>query len=156
LLDLRDEVMSVRLARGIDYIIVAGLEPSVTDIFPQSPVEQVGILRDQAELRMQRVLSHGTDVMSVDEDLAALGIIQPQYQAHESGFARSREAHQANTLSRGNRDIQVLEYRLLGRIAESDIAKLDAPAIDAAFRRARHIHYLVRPNDRVHAIGDVA
>ncbi len=146
----------MRLARGLNDFLLGCLQPAVADIVEQAAVEQVGILWDQAQLRVQRFLRHGADVHAVDEDLSVLGVVQAQDEAHERGLTRARIPHQADALSGGDGDVQVAEDRLAGRIREGDVAKIDPPPRDAHRRSPWRIDDIVRPHDRVHAVGDVA
>src|SRR5262249_28276422 len=117
--------------------------------------EQVGILGNQAELGMQRVLAHALDVLAVDQDPPRLRIVQAQYQAHEGGFPRAGESHQPDPLPRWNGHVQAAEDRLLGRVAEGDIAELHPAAGNGKLDRVGQIDNLMRPDDGVNAVRHI-
>ncbi len=146
----------MRLARGRHDLRLRSLEPAVTDVVQQAAVEQVRILRNQAQLRVQRFLRQRADVRAVDQYLAGLRIVEAQDQTDESRLPRAGVAHQAHALPRGNGDAQPAEDRLIRCIRERHVAKFDPALFDRHGRGARLIDDLVRPDDGVHAVGDVA
>src|SRR5262249_32070734 len=130
ILDPGDELVSMGLARRIDHLRIAGLEPPVADVLEQTAMKEVRILRYQAQLRVQRVLRHAADIVAVDQDLPALRVVQAQDQADEGGLPGPGEPDQAYTLPGRDRDTQVLENRLFRGVSEGHVAKLDAAALD--------------------------
>src|SRR5262249_25709840 len=118
ILDPPDKPIRMRLARSIDNLLVGRLQAPVTDVLHESAVKQVGILRNQAQLRMQGVLGHGADIVPVDQNLPTLRVIQAQDQAHKRRLPRPRETYEPDSLPRGNRHIQVLENELLSGISK--------------------------------------
>ncbi len=146
----------MRLARRRHDFLLGGFEPAVADVVQQAAVEQVRILRNQAQLRVQRFLRQRADVCAVHQYLPRLRIVEPQDQAHERGLAGAGVAHQADALPGGNGDAQPAEDRLIRRIGEGDVAKFDPALFDLHSSGARLIDDLVRPDDGVHAVGDVA
>src|SRR6185437_5500860 len=143
-------------ARRLHDFLIGGVQPAVADVVEQAAVKQIRVLRNQAQLRVQGLLRERADVDAVDPDLTALRIVQAQDQAHEGRLARAGIADQADALAGGDRHIQMTEYRLLERITEGDITKLDVAAGDAHRGRLGCVDDLVRPHNRLHAVGDVA
>jgi hypothetical protein len=61
-------------------------------------VEQRDLLRDDRDRRAQGVLLDVGHVLAVDEDAAALGIVEPLDQGGERRLARARRADDADLL----------------------------------------------------------
>src|SRR5262249_43951335 len=51
------------------------------------------------------------NVLAVDADFAAGGVIETRDQAHQGAFARSRGPYNGHLLARSNREINVVEHR---------------------------------------------
>ena len=94
----------MRQARGRLHLRVRGLRTAVADVLAQAAMEQRRILRDQADLAAQRVQGEIAQVMAIDADRSTLGIIEAQQQADEGRLPRTREADQADALTRSDAD----------------------------------------------------
>ncbi len=114
--------MGVRLAGRFDHLSVARVQPAVANVLEEAAVEQVRILGNQAQLRVQRLLGERADVPPVHQDLPALRVVQAQDETHESRFARPGIAHQADALSSRNRHVEAPEDRLVRRVGEGNVA----------------------------------
>ena len=60
---------------------------------------QRGILRHHADLRAQAVLRDAGDVLAVDQDAAALQVVEAQQQVDERRLAGARAADEAHLLA---------------------------------------------------------
>ncbi len=83
-----------------DHLRVGGVGPAVDDVVAHRAVQQRGVLRHHADLRAQAVLRHVRDVLAVDQDAAALEVVEAQQQVDERRLARARAADQADLLAR--------------------------------------------------------
>ena len=68
-------------------------------------MQQRGVLRHHGDLRAQAFLRHRGDVLAVDQDAAALRVVEMQQQVHQRRLAGAGRADQPDALA--GRDAQV-------------------------------------------------
>eukprot|EP01132_Coremiostelium_polycephalum_P018347 gene18347-biopygen9866 len=126
------------------------------DVFANAAVEQAGLLGNQADLLVQRMLGHLAHVLAVHQHLALLHVVETQEQAQQGRLAGARSTHQADFLAGGDDDIQVFENRTVTAIAEADIAKLDIAALDHQRLGAGLVDDFMGADQGAHTVGDIA
>src|SRR6185437_16812059 len=109
LLQLDDELVSMRALGGLDDLRIGGLRPSVTDVLEEAAMEEVGILRNQRNRPSQAFLVDFADVLPVDPDGACGHIVHAHQKAHQRSLARPAGADQADTLARPDGELEVLD-----------------------------------------------
>ena len=92
-----------------DHRLVPRPGIAIEDIGPDRAMQQRAVLTDHADRAAQRGLRHLGHVLPVDQDLALLGIAEPQQQVHEAGFTRARAADQAHLLARLDGQVHMVE-----------------------------------------------
>ena len=76
-------------------------------------------------------MGDGGDILAINQDMAALNIVQAQDQLHQGGFSRTRWPDETDALLRLDVDIEVFEHRPRG-VGEGDVVEFD--------RRCGHDH----------------
>ncbi len=89
--------------------LVAGIGPAVEDVVADRAVQQRGVLRHQADLAAQRILRDVGDVLPVDEDAAALDVVEAQQQVDQRRLAGARAADQPDLLAGRDGQRQILD-----------------------------------------------
>jgi hypothetical protein len=98
--EAEDIVMRIgALGRG-DDVFLGRVRLAVSDVVAHRPVQQRGVLRDDADLRAQRILRHVGDVLTVDQDPPAFQVVEAQQHVHQRRLARARAADKADLLAR--------------------------------------------------------
>ena len=92
-------------------------------------MEQGNVLRHHGYRPTQALLRHPRDILSIDRDAAALGIVEPLQQYEQRGLATAGFADQPDALPRLQAQIEPFEHRLAARIAEPDIVECDGCAV---------------------------
>jgi hypothetical protein len=139
----------------LDQFRLGGTGSGVGQVGPDRVVEQVGVLRDDADRVVQRLQGHVPHVMPVDPHGAGGDVVQPGHEVSDRGLpgsgradqrgelsGRSTKAHlvqdqrvagglrrgQCDRFQRGQRDLAG------GRVAEADVIELDLRCAAAAPR----------------------
>ena len=98
-----DEVVRVGGARGGLDLRVGGPGAPVADVVGDAAAEEDGLLRDHADAAPQAVGRDLPQVVAVDEDAAAVGIVEAREERREGGLARARGADQRHHLAGADR-----------------------------------------------------
>ena len=109
---------------------------SVADVVPDAVVEQHGVLRDDPDRRAEAFLSDVADVLPVDQDPAALGVVEAVEQPGEGRFASPRRADHRAARSGGNVEGHAFQDLAVGVVAEADVLKPEMAATDHQRTRA--------------------
>ena len=102
-----------------DHFFVGRIQSSVTDIFHDRTVKQPGILQYHTETFSQISPVKVPDIVSVDQDSSAVGIIETHQQFHQCGFSGTGRTDDRDLLSR---------LHLLGEIFYNDLIRAVAEA----------------------------
>ena len=89
---------SARLRRLVD-LVLGGVGLAVADVLERRAVEHRRLLPDHADLRPQRVLGQVADVDAVEQDAAALDLVEAQQQRDGGGLAGAGAADQRDPLA---------------------------------------------------------
>src|SRR2546421_12548963 len=81
-----DKRMNIRRARGGFNFLLRCLRASVAEIIADRVVKEIRFLRDDADMRAQRVYVHVSYVGAVDTDTALLGIVEAGEELHGRRF----------------------------------------------------------------------
>ena len=76
------------------------IQAAVADVVPDGAVEQPGILEHHADLAADRVAGQIGDIDAVQQDAAAVELIEVHEQLDDGGLARAGGAYDGNTLAR--------------------------------------------------------
>ncbi len=120
-----DEGVRVCHARGALHLLVGGIQPAVADVLAHALGEEVGILQHHAHSSAQRVARNGFDGLAVNENPAAVLVVEARQQRDDGGLSRARGADNGDLLALFRGDGGVLEHRLAGNVGEGDVADLD-------------------------------
>ena len=129
--------MGARPLGGEHDLVLGGVGPGVGDVLGDGAVEQRRVLRHHGDGAAQAALGDLGDVLAVDQDPAALQVVEPLDQLDEGRLARARRPDQRQPLAR--RDAQgevVVERRLGGLVAEHHPVEDDLAQLAAEARRA--------------------
>ena len=75
-----DEVECVRALGRLAHLGLARLGPAVADVVPDRPMQQRRVLRHHRDAAAQALLGDVRDVLAVDQDAAALELVEAQQQ----------------------------------------------------------------------------
>ena len=125
---LFDEAVGVGLLGGRDHFLAGGLRRAVADVVVHRVVEQQRLLRDQADLPPQVAQPQFAQVDAVQPHGAADRIGEPRHQVGQRGLAAAVGADDAQRLAEGDRQVDVVQHRLVRRVVEVDVVE-DQPAV---------------------------
>ena len=100
-LQSRDELVRLAAVRRLDQLRLAGVGAAEQDIVADRAVQQRRVLGDHADLRRAAIscVTVG-DVLAVDQDAAALDVVEAQQQVDEGRLAGAGAADEADLLAR--------------------------------------------------------
>ncbi|MNS97763.1 hypothetical protein D3C72_1321090 [compost metagenome] len=82
---------------------------AVEQVLADRPVQQRGVLRDHADLCAQAFLRDRGDVLAVDQDAAALDVVESQQQVDQRRLAGAGGADQPDLLARAHRQVHAFD-----------------------------------------------
>ena len=94
-----DEI-AARRDRRFEHLVVGRVRPAVADVLHDGAMEQRNVLRHDADGFAQAVLRDARDVLAVDQDAAALRVVEALQQREQGRFAAAGMADQADALAR--------------------------------------------------------
>ena len=77
----------MRQAYGLFNIFISGQGIAVTHVLKNAVIEQHGILGHDADGSAQGVLAQLTDILVVDGNVAAVGIVEAEQEFYQGRFA---------------------------------------------------------------------
>ena len=87
---------------------------SEEDVVPDGAFYQLAVLQADADaVAPQAGLVDVVEVVLVEEDGAALRLLESQHQAHQGGFAAARRAYQGHIVARIDLQVEVVEKSML-------------------------------------------
>ena len=92
--------MRVGRLGGGDDLVLAGAWLAEGDVFANGAAEQKHVLPDIGDVLAQRMARHLGNVLAVDDDAAALGIVEAQDQIEHCRFAAAGRPDQRGHLAR--------------------------------------------------------
>jgi len=133
------EVERVRQFRGALDVRAARARAAVGDVVGDGAAEEHGLLGDEADLRAERGDVPGPRVDAVDEERAAVDVVEAEQQGHGRGLAAARRAHQRAGLARvdGQGQAGVDGPVRARRVRERHSGERDGAAGDGARGRRR-------------------
>src|SRR6185437_17131762 len=100
ILEALDELDRMRAARRLAHRVIARLRPAVANVLGDRAMQQRGVLRHHRDMRAETLLRHTRDIGAVDQDTAALDLVEAQQQIDERRFAGAGMADEADALAR--------------------------------------------------------
>ncbi len=86
---LQDEFMRMGKFRRLDDFLIRRVRAAIADIVGNGAFKQIGLLRDIGDGMAQRLLLDLCDILSVEQDLAAVEILEALDKIDERRFARA-------------------------------------------------------------------
>ncbi len=129
---------------------VGRVRPAVGDVVVHRAMQQRGILRDHADLLAERFLRHLGDVLPVDEDAAALQVVETEEQVDQRRLAGAGAADQPDLFARPDGDGEILDDLGGAAIMEAGVIEDDLAVADIERRRVGD----VADGDRLRQHGD--
>ena len=111
--------MRPRRPRRFFHLLLRNVRLAVGDIVPHRVVEQHRLLRDDADLRAQRIQRHVPHIVVVDQNLPAADVKESRNQVHQRALARAARSNHRQHLARLHFQIDVVQHqrRILGAVA---------------------------------------
>src|ERR1019366_9535000 len=97
----------------------------ITDIIGDCSGEQEGKLRYNTKVAMILMQVKRTNIVIIDQQLAALEFVKTRYQLAQTGLACTGVSYQRYCFACLNGEIEVCEYGLALIVAKVEILKLD-------------------------------
>ena len=107
-------------------LFLGGIRLAHGDILPDGPGLQPGILKHHAYAVPQVIPAHIPGIHPIQQNFAAVGVIEPHEQVDKSGFAAAGGADDGDALARLDAEVEVLDEGLLRGIGEFQISDLYA------------------------------
>src|SRR5262249_6378788 len=120
-----NEVVNISSDRSVENLFIGCGGTSEGDVVSNRPVEQKGVLQNHADLLAQRFDGKFANVLTINEDTSALGIVEPGNKAYQCGFPHACMPHNRDFLARLNGQVKMRQHILSRFVTESDITKLD-------------------------------
>src|SRR5581483_4691383 len=116
-----DEVVDVGGAGSARDLVIAGIGLGVADVVADRGVEQVGLLRDDADRAVQRLERELADVVAIDADAAFGRVVEAGEEVRQGGLAGARWADEGGDAA--GRDLQgdVVEGAGARAVGEADV-----------------------------------
>src|SRR6185437_6929587 len=92
------------------------------------------------------------DILAVDQDAAALDVVEAQQQVDDRRLARTRAADQADLLSRADVEIELFDDVALAAVGEAHVFEADVAVRDGDRLRLGSIDDRLTPGDRIDAV----
>ena len=122
------EVVDVGGARRRLDLLVVGVETSVADVVGDGAAEEDGLLRHQRDLAAQRTQPVARRVDAVDEDAAALVLVQPRDEVRGGGLAGAGGADEGDELAGSGLEAHAAEHGPARLVGEVDVLEPDVAA----------------------------
>ena len=110
---------------GLPHVFIGGIGFGIGQVRPDRVRKQNRILQHDphqvAEVRAVDVF----DVHTVQQDLAAVDVIEPHQQVDDGGLAGTRRAHQGDLLAGFDLQVEVPDHRLSRNVGEIHVAEFD-------------------------------
>ncbi len=107
------------------HLGVGGVGAAVADVLADRAVEQPRVLQNHRELAAQLGAVPVANVHAVDLERARVHVIEALEQLDERGLARARGAHDGHGLAGQGRAGEVVDDRLVRRVAKAHVVELD-------------------------------
>ena len=125
-----DEIMRIGALGGRDDLVLAGARFSEFDVFADRAAEQKRVLPDIGDVLAQRAARHLGDILLIDDDLAALGVIEAQDQVEHGRFAAARGPDQRGQLARLGHERYAAQHRFVAAIGEMNVVEFQPRRLD--------------------------
>ncbi len=118
--------MDVGRARRLFELGLRGIRPAEANVLLDGAVEQEGVLVHDRDQRTNLGEGQRAQVVTAQEDAAAVGIVEAQQQAHDRRLAAARWAHQAQPLAGAGAERQpVMHGAPRAGIGKAHVLELD-------------------------------
>ena len=85
-----------------------GVEFPIANVLADGPAEQVRLLQDDSQIRLQPHQAAIAVINTINEDAPLRRFIEPAEQIHQRRLAAARRSHQRDRLARLDREIEVI------------------------------------------------
>ena len=127
---LGDERADLRQIGGARHLFGLGVGAAVADVVGDGVVEQHRVLRHHADRGAQAFLRHVADVLPVDQDRAALDVVEAEQQPRDRRLAGARRADDGDGLAGRHLEADALQDLPLRIVGEMHVAELDLALAD--------------------------
>jgi hypothetical protein len=124
----RDEVVRVGGLRRRDDLVHRRVELAVANVVGDRAREQQRLLEDHADLVAQRLELEVADVVPVDRDPAALGVVEADEHADEGRLAGARRADDRHALAGPDGERDVVQRVVAALVGEVHVLERDGAA----------------------------
>ena len=100
--------------------VAAGVRHGLRDVLRDRAVHELGVLEHESDPAVQVVGVEGADVDAVDAHRALVDVVEPGQQRGQRGLARPGRPDQRGHRARAQGQVDVLDDRDLGTVAEGD------------------------------------
>ncbi len=123
-----EEVEAAEGVAGLFCLRAGGVGPGEAEVVEDGAVEEEVVLADDGHLGAEGLEGEGLDGVAVEEDEAALAVVEARDEVDEGGLAGAGVSDEGDGLAGLGGEGEVVEDRAIGVVAEGDGAELDAGA----------------------------
>ena len=134
-----DELVRLRPAGRLDDLLARGARGAVGDVGCDGGREEEGVLRDGRDGAAQIGEAELAHVDAVEHDAACLGVVVAGHERRERGLARPRAADHGERGAGGDLEIEVVQHRAVGVVAERHALEAQVAAAGRKLQRRRRI-----------------
>src|SRR6185503_15560124 len=123
----RGQPITTAHTRGhVDDFLIRCIRLSVANVVSHRSGKKEGGLRHNTELATIRIKLERTDVVTVDEQLPALELIEARHEFSQARLPGPRVSNQSQGLAGSDCEVEVFQHLLICRISKIHIAEFDA------------------------------
>ena len=108
-----------------DHLLLGCVWAPELEVVAERPLEEVGLLEDDAHLSAERLELHLPEVHAVDGDRPRVGVVEASDEVDDARLARAGGAEDSEALPGARLDVYPLEDRLILHVAEAHVLQLD-------------------------------
>jgi hypothetical protein len=127
-----DALADVRGLGRRGQLVVGGVGPAVAQVVPDGRVEQVGLLRHDADRAAERGQRQVADVVAVELHAAGVDVVQARHEVGGGGLACAARPDEGHQRTGGHVEADAVQRpRPVGVVPEADVLEADV-ALDVA------------------------
>ena len=108
-----DKVIKMRLPGGLLHIRKRSVRPAVSDVLTDCAAEDPGVLQHHPKMGAQLMAAERAGVHAVQPDHPAANLVEAHQQVDQRRLAAAGRADDRNFLTRLDREIEILDQRLV-------------------------------------------
>lgn len=147
-----DEAVNVRSLRRGDDFLFGGVGLTERNVFADGAFFEPGVLQHHAVGEAERAARYARNVLALDADYAAAGVVKTHEKVNERSLAAARGTHDSHALTVLYRQREALNERLVGNVGKVNVVDFDIavrvrelgqPLVGALYGRFQKLEHAV-------------